>query len=187
MSRDLTEAEITAIYSAFASHAVEVYNEVGECLPQLVFVEMDDDAEQPTVRGVMSLDSKSVIAIQQMDRRKEVLMKLVRAALSDATTKALCRLLGQPESEFRIDAVVHVTEVWLVDGTEDPTLGETPPSEHPDRKEGIVVTIHTRQGTHSGVSRITSTDGARRCAKVEPMMDIVAGNLVLPRGEHAVH
>lgn len=184
--RELSKVEVQTIYKFFASRAVEVFNEHGRFAPQLIVVMvLSDDDSTTTVGDALFIDSQLVDRMQHSSESKDALMTFVRVALSPLGPATL-ELLFDCRPGFRPDAVVHVTECWLVDGAR---FDGVAPSEHRNRREAIMVTVHTHEGSHAGMCPITANDSDRRVAVVEPLLGEFHGRLSLNKlgGEHGPH
>jgi len=160
-TRDLEPYDIEILYEGFARRAIEQFNEKKECAPQLVAVTMGN--ERGTIDDLIGLDPELVNALQRDGRRKDMLMMIVSAMLSQK---------GLPG----INAVVHMTEVWISRALESQDdqrtrgllAGDLTPSDDPERGEAIAVFVHTKDHTYLGHCPITGS-GAERSAEFEPL------------------
>lgn len=138
MTREIEPADIEAIYTTFAKHACEHFNEHKECSPQLAAVVI---GPEPRSAGhVEFFDSGLVNALQRNASTKDALMFLIRTLLTMA------------------DAVVHVSESWAVALPKDGREPSESLEDHPDRETVLLVTVHTKERTYAGMSRVA--DGA---------------------------
>lgn len=158
-NRDLEIADITAIYNFHAKAAVSIINERDQDLmPQLVMVRMND--EPGHIGEVMLADPGLVNALQRTHHSKQVLMTIVRLLLNSGETAP--------------DAVVHVSEAWAVEssrGSRDAQGlldGHEGVKDHPNRTEALMVNIHTRARSYTGMCPIES-DGKKRRAVFKPL------------------
>ena len=89
------------------------------------------------------------------------------------------------------DAIVHVTEGWALEGDghspTDVLGGYEKVSDHPKRTEVIMVTVHTKERSYAGVSRVTGI-GKARTATPGPLLSggHIDGRLI-QQGEHDTH
>lgn len=174
--RPIETADITAIYQKFATAAVDTYNEHHKCPPILAAIEMRDAPGE--VKQVIFMHPNIVNMFHESPESKDALMSLVRLLLSRRGAAGWEHLL-ELEKPFVPDAVVHVTEAWVLrKAATSPKLatsggehldGYDSVSEHPDKGEVLMVTVHTGHGTYGGFCPID--DAVPKHATFEPLMD----------------
>ena len=156
--RDLEMADITAIYDLHARIGVARINDTGnELMPQLIAVQMGDEPGE--IGGLMMIDPALINAMQRTGQTKEMLMNLVRLLLSSGDMSA--------------DAVVHMSETWVVSGSKARDKqglldGHEEVRDHPDRTEAVMVNVHTAHRSYLGLCPI-ETDGGERRAVFKPL------------------
>lgn len=177
--RPIESADITAVYQKFATTAVDTYNEFHGCPPVLAAVQMRDAPGE--VERVIFMPSNVVRMFHETPESKDALMALVRLLLSRREAAGWEHLL-ELEVPFVPDAVVHVTEAWILRKPAPPKLatsdgehldGYDSVREHPDKGEALMVTVHTGHGTYAGICPID--DAVPKHATFEPLID--------PRGQ----
>lgn len=170
--RDLVMEDITSLYECHAQGAVDYINSTSqELMPHLLGVVMG--LEPGTIRKVMIVDPCLVSALHCDPSAKDVMMKLVRLILE--------RGIPGPEGQIAPDAVVHVAEGWMLkrkhssdrelhvpDLADQYLEGYASVSEHPDRVETLMVTVHTPHKSYGGTCPITTTSTGRQ-ATYEPL------------------
>lgn len=173
-TREVDPADIVTVYRIFAERAVELFNERGECLPQLMALWLGD--EPGMLRDVFVIDPRLVNAMQRDDQAKDSLAILIRVLLAGMAIPPL----GIEESEDPPRLVAHVTEAWSLvqhDAPKDATPEEIRAAalgpheqvkDHPQRREVIMVSIHTAARSYHGLCPVVDEAG-KRVAKFEPL------------------
>lgn len=168
----LDEADIRAVYNFFAKVAVDHFNEHGEHQPMLMAAQCVDE----TIEQFAIIDPRLVFTMHESPNGKALLGRFIRAMLSEAGIELLQALPGAPGNFFPPNAMVHVSEVWIVSVTsEEERHSGIPPSEDPRRHEALSILVHTVDGSSGGTCPIERTEGHVR-AVFEPLHEI--GNAV---------
>lgn len=177
-TREPVPEEVAVLYEALAEVFVAVFNKTQQLAPELVAIEL----LEPEGIKCERINPRVVGKMLAAPRGKEVLMTLVRCLLTEPG--AVVSLV--PEG-FAPHVVVHAGEAWAVCcGDGDADLRNLPRSlaDHPERREVIAISIHTRHGTRGGICPISGT-GAERRATYQPLADGASGSMAM--NHHANH
>ena len=166
--RDLEMADITAIYDLHARIGVARINETGdELMPQLILVQMG--AEPGEISRLLMTNPTLINAMQRTGHTKDLLMTVIRHLLHSGDEAP--------------DAVVHVSETWVVTGSKARDAqgllnSHAEVKDHPNRTEAVMVHVHTVDRSYFGFCPI-ETDGGERRAVFKPLnpAGIVLGRL----------
>jgi len=169
-TRELVEDDIASLYQHFAAASIGIVNEGRECHSQLALVKMDD-AEPGKLAHLGFIEPEVVNMLQQSSTTKDFLMLLISELLKGDKIS--------PSAPFVPDAIVHVSEIWVVQrkGRIPADLREAERqlgcecddlSEHPDRTEALVIAVHTKDRSFMGICPITG-QGSERRAEFKPL------------------
>ena len=179
-NREIEPADIRAIYEQFTERACATFNKRKECPPQLALVAL---GEQPgDVAAEMFIDSNLVNELQRNARSKDALMKIIRFLLANPAGLAKFGIAPMPMPPA---AVVHVTEMWMLKADHAPGEDRDKAgnfADHPERREAILVAVHTRERSYPGVSFIEGT-GDNRIATAGPFLEGMTGRLTVQDGQ----
>jgi hypothetical protein len=160
--RDIAPADIEALYDFFAKRACEIFNERKQCMPQLALVSLGDDPGD--IGALLMVDPCLVNALQESSGTKDALMMLVRVLLANKGAEELDLVpLPRPPA-----AIVHVSEMWALDGDQQPPADGGSFENVPNRRELIMVTVHTKERSYPGVCPIDGA-GDARTATYQPL------------------
>lgn len=189
-ARELVEHDVTSLYQHFATTAINIVNEGRECHSQLALVKMDD-AEPGKVAHLGFIEPEIVNMLQKSSTTKDFLMLLIADLLAGDKIS--------PSAPFVPDAIVHVSEVWVVtrigpmpadpQEAERKLSGECDElSDHPDRTEALIINVHTARRSYVGMCPITRS-GSERRAQFKPLRQgPTIGRMTLhqdtPHGSH---
>lgn len=138
---------INEIYDHFAHKAVDIFNEQGECPPQLYGVWLNPKTGKPS--DVAIIDMHLVRHFFMNDECKDQLRLFIQFLLKTP-------LPGVPTTR-PADLVVQISEAWTVSRTSKNAEPYIPPSECDDRCEIIMVLVHSSEHTAMGNCDIHDT------------------------------
>jgi hypothetical protein len=158
-TREPTDEDFQNAYDRFGGQAASIVNEGEEVDPQVFFVSL---GPAPCSYEFMALDPRLVEYMHRTSLGKEQMMELIRLTLqgSGPIAAAAREKWGRPP-----ELAVHITEAWGVKGPDEP---EVAPSKHPERREFLMVHVHSKLVTRGWSSMIEGTGKARR-VKLAPL------------------
>lgn len=148
---------IQEIYDHFAHKAVDIFNEQGECPPQLYGVWVNPETGKPS--DIAIIDMHLVRHFFSSNESKDQLRLFIEFLLETP-------LPGVP-LDRPADLVVHISEAWTVSRTSKNVEPYIPPSECDDRRETIIVLVHSEGNTAMGACDIHDTP--KRHAEYGPL------------------
>jgi hypothetical protein len=166
MSRDIIRADFEALFKLYGDKAVKRFNMSGKHPPQLYGVKLGK--EPGTIDKTFSLSKVAELFFDgtlHKDGMRHLLQQLT-------TPGSLVRKMAVEFDVPLPDVVVQINETWFTqverpEGISDEEfrkLDHTPPSQHPDRIEKIVVFLHACRYTTIGACPIF--DKPRRHAEM---------------------
>ena len=154
MNRELQWADIEAAYQHVATRAVETICHGQELLPAALLIWLAE-TRPGAVERCEAFPPEITLWAFRSSAGKARLGVLIRECLAPA-----------PAGETLPYVIVVVSEAWTVKSVPGETrpFAERPFAERPDRRDVLMVAVHTTLSTHMGASPIeTSADGARHC------------------------
>lgn len=182
MPRPPTEDDFRLIYDSLAQKAVENFNAHGELVPVILEVVLNEPGKLPQVTPVnpafvFEMFNEGAAGMERLGQ-------LVRLALTR----------GSPMREAMVsagvtppDLLVQINEAWVRSVTgkspHDVPRDGIPPSEHPDRKEAILVLIHTPEETVMGSCPILENPRRAEFAPIHLNMKVASRFSVPQKGD----
>lgn len=146
---------VKLVYDHFARMAVDIFNDRAEFLPKLFAVYLNASHEKIT--DIALIDSLIVIEFFRNHERGRLLQLFVRTMLEQP---------GLLDDKTRLpNFIVQINEAWQVRSNCPKQTG--PLSEHPDRREVILVMLHSLDATAIGHCPIH--DAPNRHAEYAPL------------------
>lgn len=143
----VSQKVIKTLHDQYSKIAISIFNDGNEVTPQCILIGLDDDVNvinaEPTPPELMRFFFGS-------EHGKNVFAIYLRDLLDDnhEVHQGAKTAFG-----FAPKAIVQINEAWMRMADKD-GLDGPPPSQHPDRKEVILVSIHTREGTTINMHKI---------------------------------
>lgn len=155
----IDKATLNDLYAVFAQKAVRFFNEKGEHPPTIFMVNVGTGGKDHTATLMppeFTLAFFTAESREQAAMQKEKLGAVIRSLLApndEARALMAARGLTPP------DIVLMVTEAWMVkeklpSGSTVDLANSVPPSEHPERCEAIMISLHTAEGSAGGMCEI---------------------------------
>lgn len=128
------------LHELYAKIAIAICDDGKEVTPQCFLIGLDDDGG---IIDTVATPPRQMAMFFGSQKGKDIFALFLKEMLDDTheVHQMTAKMLG-----FAPTVIVQINEAWIRFGTLD-DMDETPPSEHPDRQEAILVSIHTRAGT----------------------------------------
>ncbi|SRR5258705_9010392 len=171
MKDDLLVKCVEDIYEHYARTAVKNFNQDGQCFPQLHALWCDPG--QGEITNIVVIDSRLVIKFFEDSTMKQAMMLFVDGML---TLPPPTRV----DEDRPADFVVQISEAWAVTRQSKAAADAvTAPSKCADRREVIIISVHSKNRTFSGACPIH--DAPTRHAEYNGMMTTTGGGMVRQR------
>ncbi len=144
VSQDL----IKKLHDHYAHAAISIFNDEKEVVPQCFLIGVDGDGN---VTDTEATPAKQMQMFFGSERGKDIFALFPKEMLDDTheVHQITKKLLG-----FAPTVIVQVNEAWMRYAKKDALYDGVAPSQHPDRKEVILISIHTRTGSIIGMHKI---------------------------------
>lgn len=144
MGRQITRADVKAVFDDFAPRAVGAFQDDGEAYPQVFYISLG--AEPGSIRQFVAMHPAQLAVFMQGSEGKDVLGEVIRELLKPGS---FLRKQVHEQGLFMPDIVVQIAEGW----TAFPEKGKEKEfmesqklykgvADRPDRREGIFIFIH---------------------------------------------
>ena len=123
------------LHEQFVTKAIEIFNNGGDVTPQLFMVEMSDSGE---IHHMAGCDPHSMHMLMSDETGKEMFAAFIRD-MFDAESPVRIQM---KEQKFNPNVMIQINEAWM---SMDASFSK--PQNDPERKECVLVTIHTEFGS----------------------------------------
>jgi hypothetical protein len=146
-------ADVAAVYDIFAKRSVEAFNEEGAVPAQIYGVILQDEGAPGNVLGLLELSDDMVKEVFDSSANSPDISSVTQLLLQEGSQ--LRTLLVEDGTPLPC-MVVQVSEGWAALGEADPLTNRSdiPPSQRVDRRECLLIILHTASSTHVGVCPI---------------------------------
>ncbi len=143
----VSQSVIKKLHDHFSKHAISICNDGEEVAPQCFFIGLDDDGN---ITGTEPLPPQLLAYFFGSVNGKDAFAIFMRDMLDDTHG---VHQTAKVAFGFATKVIVQINEAWVRLGDKD-SIDEPPPSQHPDRQEALMVSLHTRQGTTGNMHKI---------------------------------